>query len=94
MLDWVEFAKRYGLGALAVLLLLIHALVDIQEDSSDDKALALLERRVLATEAALARLPKPQNTRFGQDIDRRVDLLERQVFYRYPHQPLSPTPQE
>lgn len=85
-MDWVAFAKQYGVGAVALVLILGHSLIDARREGADDKAIALLQRRVTALEAT----PKPQDTRFGQEMDRRVDRLEDVIFSRRRYQPPPP----
>ena len=84
-MDWLAFAKQYGVGAVALVVIIAHALIDARREGAEDKAIALLERRVTALESR----PKPQDTRFGKDMDRRVDRLEDVIFNRryYPSPP-------
>ena len=86
-MDWIAFAKQYGVGAVALILIIAHALLDARREGVEDKASALLQRRVVALESR----PKPQDTRFGQEMDRRVDRLEEALFHRNRY---SPPPNE
>lgn len=82
-MDWIAFAKQYGVGAVAFVLIIAHSLIDARREGAEDKAIELLQQRVTLLEAR----PKPQNTRFGQEMDRRVDRLEDVIFSRRQYQP-------
>ena len=75
------------MGALVLVLFIGHALIEARREGTEDKEIALLQRRVAVLEATLAARPSPQDTRFGKEMDRRVDRLEDVIFSRQRYQP-------
>lgn len=79
-MDWLTLIQRHGLGAAALLLLMIYMLVDLRDDVEHEKHEVALEGRVIALENR--QVLAPEETRFGKEVDRRLDRLEDII---YPH---------